>query len=145
MKKVILGLIAFCSVSAFASERVVRLDKNTIISIKISNECKEGTRENNFWYGVRHTISVQTKDESVADFVYESEYGHPSSCEMAKENGMRKQSTLLISLTATKNGTVRVIEKKDNVICARLYTDVVISEDGKLIGSEDGLTPVKCP
>jgi hypothetical protein len=142
MMKIILGLVILSSVSAFASEQVVRLDKNSIESIKTNVECTQNVPGFPTLYEVKHIISVQTTNGVNIDFTLDA---HGSDCDEAKESAMMAQAEKLIYLNSIKTGTLSVIKKKNSVVCANSFLDVAISEEGKLLGSVSGITPVKCP
>jgi hypothetical protein len=146
MKKIILGLIVLSSLPTFASEKVVRLDKDSISSIETNVlDCTMRTIMHGDEYKANHVISVQTKEGVTIDFTIARVSLGPDGCSKAKEEAKIAHSQRLIFLNSIKKGTLSVIEKKENVVCARSYIDVAIDEDGKILNSITGVTPVKCP
>lgn len=143
MKTLLIGLLALGSLSTFASEKVVRLDKDSISSIETNTlECTMKRTMYGDEYEASHIISVHTKDGVIIDFTIKRE---AHSCSRAKEIAKIANSQSLIFLNSIKKGTLRVIEKKENVVCSRSYIDVAIDENGNILNSVSDVTPVKCP
>lgn len=142
MKKLLIGLLTLCSLSILASETVIRLDQSTIENVFTEGECIENAEGRNI---AQHTIFVETYDGKIIDIKTSQQIKPKAFCESGIREVAQWNADTLIKIHSIERGTVQIIEKKDKIVCATKYLDVVVNSELKRVRARYGEIAVKCP
>jgi hypothetical protein len=145
MKKLLVGLLALGSISAFATDSAVRLDNTTIKKVFTEVESKDNGESAHYRSEAQHTVSVETVDGKNIKIKTSKHDSYFGDCDEARKIASNRNAQILILVNSIKLGTLKVIEKQENVVCATQYLDVAIDSALSTLGLKTGLTPIKCP
>lgn len=131
MKKLLFGLLAFISISAFSQERI-SIQKGSVDFIDIRSECvPDQEHGHNDYKDLMFTLTLKIDGKEFSKS-YRSDGDYNSNCTQANDQRSKKLDSLLVDIQDIHDGNIQVIAKGESLVC---YTDTAV-----LIVETDGNT-----